>query len=142
MAADGEAEAEREANEAREALKRADDAKSKKELEEREADARKRQKELKEQKIRANLKVAIKTRKRQALKTGVSEFKKAKLKDHDGDIPVAENLLKLAEAKERELINSYILERFEGRLSTAIFTVMNADFGSDWVTYNIALREK
>ena len=81
-------------------MKRADDAKSKKELEEKAAEAKRRQDEMKEKKIRANLKVAIKTRKRQPLKKGVEEFKKAKLQDYDGDVPVAELLLKLADAKE------------------------------------------
>lgn len=106
MAADAETEAEKAADEAKEALKRADDSKSKKELEEKEAEARKRQREMKEKKIRANLKVAIKTRKRQPLKTGVQEFKKAKLDDYDGDVPIAEQLLKLADAKERKYTSS------------------------------------
>ena len=83
-------------------LKRAQDAKTKKELEEKEAEAARRQKEMQEKKIRANLKVAIKKRKRSPLKKSLDEFKKAKLADHDGDVPVAERLLQLGTAKERK----------------------------------------
>lgn len=57
---------------------------------------------MKEKKIRANLKVAIKIRKRPALKKSTADFKKAKLQDHDGDLPKAERLLKLAEVKDSE----------------------------------------
>lgn len=57
---------------------------------------------MKEKKIRANLKVSIKKRKRGPLKTSVKDFKQAKLEDYDGDVPVAEKLLKLAKAKDRK----------------------------------------
>lgn len=102
QAAEAEAEAEKAASEAAEKLKRVEDAKSKKELEEAEAEARKKQKEMKEKKIRANLKVAIKIRKRKVLKRTTDDFKKAKLPDTDGDLPVAERLLKLGDAKDRK----------------------------------------
>lgn len=89
-------------SEVNEQLKRVQDAKSKQDLEDKKAEAARKQKEMKEKKIRANLKVSIKKRKRGPLRKGVDEFKKAKLKDHDGDVPKAENLLKLADAKDSE----------------------------------------
>lgn len=95
-------EAERTASEAAEKLKRVEDAKSKKELEAAEAEARRRQKEMKEKKIRANLKASIRARKRKPLKRSVDDFKKTKLEDYDGDLPVAEKLLKLGDAKDRK----------------------------------------
>lgn len=83
-------------------MKRVQDAKSKKELEEKEAEALKLKKEMKEKRIRSNLKVAIKKRKKTPLKTGVDDFKKAKLEDHDGDVPTAERLLKQISTRDRE----------------------------------------
>jgi len=67
---------------------------------------------MKERKIRANLKVAIKIRKRPQLKSGVTDFKKAKLEDYDGDVPKAEKLLKLADAKE----GRWVVPRVHGLL--------------------------
>jgi len=46
--------------------------------------------------------VAIKKRKKTPLKTGVDDFKKAKLEDHDGDVPTAERLLKQISTRDRE----------------------------------------
>lgn len=67
-----------------------------------EAEARKTVKVMKEKKIRANLKVAIKVRKRKVLKRTTEDFKNQKYEDQDGDLPVAEKLLKLGEAKDRK----------------------------------------
>ena len=100
-------------------MKRAEDAKSKKELEEAQAAAREKQKVMKEKKIRANLKVAIKIRKRPALKKSTTDFKKAKLQDHDGDLPKAERLLKLAEVKDSELTDIYEYHVYACRAPTS-----------------------
>ena len=107
--------AEKDAAEAAEKLKRVEDAKTKKELEEAAAEARRRQQEMKEKKIRANLKVSIKARKRKPLKRSTEDFKKAKLKDYDGDLPVAEKLLKLGDAKDRKLLR-YVTGIFYRRM--------------------------
>ncbi|XP_067934487.1 caldesmon-like [Watersipora subatra] len=128
-AAKEEADAEHAAREAVELRKRAQDSKSKKELEEKEAEALRRQKEMKEKKIRANLKVAIKKRKRVPLKTGVDEFKKAKLEDYDGDVPVAEQLLKLASAKDR--LNNAMDARQVKQLEEAMKFVKTNGFEQD-----------
>ena len=55
------------------------------------------------ERIRKDLKVAIKKKDRDLLNKAVSEFKKAKLADTEGDLAKAEHLLRRFKAKESKL---------------------------------------
>ncbi|XP_072016669.1 uncharacterized protein [Amphiura filiformis] len=95
-----EEEAEEEAKKAKEALKNATDAAAKRAAEEAEKAAMEKAKRERNERIRKELKVAIKKKDRDLLAKSVSEFKKAKLADTEGDLAKAEHLLKRFKAKE------------------------------------------
>ncbi|XP_033644900.1 reticulocyte-binding protein 2 homolog a-like [Asterias rubens] len=112
LAAAREIEAEEEAKRAKEAIKNATDAASKKAAEEAEKTAKEKAKRERNDRIRKDLKVAIKKKDRTLLNKSVSEFKKAKLADTEGDLHKAERILTQMKAKEN-LIKAMELRNLE-----------------------------
>ncbi|XP_041484146.1 trichohyalin-like [Lytechinus variegatus] len=92
--------AEEEAKKAAAAVKEAKDAASKKAAEEAEKAAKEKAKRERHNKIRKELKVAIKEKDKAKLQKSVKEFKDAKLADTDGDLAKAEAILKRFKARD------------------------------------------
>lgn len=95
-----EEDANKEADEARERLKRTADDNERRDAEEREERARFRAKENRNKKIRYNLKVAVNRRDRDRLPPAIDDFKKAKLPDDEMDLAKAERLLREFQARD------------------------------------------
>lgn len=95
-----EEEANKEANEARDRLKKTGDDNERRDAEEREERARLRAKENRNKKIRYNLKVAVKRRDKVRLPPAIHDFKEAKLPDDDMDLAKAERLLREFQARD------------------------------------------
>ncbi|XP_019638018.1 PREDICTED: trichohyalin-like [Branchiostoma belcheri] len=98
-AEEAENQAKREAEEAMEAAKKAKTAEEKEAAEKARKKAEEKAKAERESRIRNNLKVAVKSKEKKKLESAIQEFKKAKLKDTDGDLAAAERLIKMHQAK-------------------------------------------
>ncbi|XP_072170392.1 uncharacterized protein [Diadema setosum] len=99
-AADKAKQAEEEAKKAAEAVKKANDAASKKAAEEAEKAAKEKAKRERHNRIRKELKVAIKEKDKAKLQKSVKEFKENKLADTEGDLAKAESILKRFKARD------------------------------------------
>ncbi|XP_066264985.1 caldesmon-like [Branchiostoma lanceolatum] len=98
-AEEAENQAKKEAEEAIEAAKKATTAEEKEAAEKARKKAEDKAKAERESRIRNNLKVAVKSKEKKKLESAIQEFKKAKLKDTDGDLAAAERLIKMHQAK-------------------------------------------
>ncbi|XP_078663149.1 uncharacterized protein LOC144906603 [Branchiostoma floridae x Branchiostoma belcheri] len=98
-AEEAENQAKKEAEEAMEAAKKAKTAEEKEAAEKARKKAEEKAKAERESRIRNNLKVAVKSKEKKKLESAIQEFKKAKLKDTDGDLAAAERLIKMHQAK-------------------------------------------
>ncbi|XP_035664862.1 trichohyalin-like isoform X2 [Branchiostoma floridae] len=98
-AEEAENKAKKEAEEAMEAAKKAKTAEEKEAAEKARKKAEDKAKAERESRIRNNLKVAVKSKEKKKLETAIQEFKKAKLKDTDGDLAAAERLIRMHQAK-------------------------------------------
>ncbi|CAH1250897.1 Hypp8934 [Branchiostoma lanceolatum] len=98
-AEEAENQAKKEAEEAIEAAKKATTAEEKEAAEKARKKAEDKAKAERESRIRNNLKVAIKSKEKKKLESAIQEFKKAKLKDTDGDLAAGERLIKMHQAK-------------------------------------------
>ncbi|KAI8519169.1 hypothetical protein Bbelb_024260 [Branchiostoma belcheri] len=98
-AEEAENQAKKEAEEAIEAAKKAKTAEEKEAAEMARKKAEEKAKAERESRIRNNLKVAVKSKEKKKLESAIQEFKKAKLKDTDGDLAAAERLIKMHQAK-------------------------------------------
>ncbi|XP_064626175.1 apical junction molecule-like [Lineus longissimus] len=124
--ADLEREAEDDVRKAQMLIKQARDPKERKNAEDREGSAKLRSKEHNHKKIRFNLKVAIKERTKDKLVPAVSDFKKVKLPDDEGDLEKAERILK--EIRARDDLNTSCIKRKLNDLEKAINYVKNNGF--------------
>ncbi|XP_033109589.1 calponin homology domain-containing protein DDB_G0272472-like [Anneissia japonica] len=138
LAAEREKIAEEEAKKAREAAKLAKDAASRQEAEEAEKAAREKAKQERNQKIRRELKVAIKKRDKKMLVKSVENFKNAKLADTDKDLPKAEKILKLFKAKDdlEDAMERRNLEDLEKSINFVKKNTFEADLPHEMIRAN------
>lgn len=126
-------EAEEAMRKAQELQARAADAEAKLAAEQAELEAQRKLNEMKELKIRTNVKIGIREQKRRILEPAYRDFKKAKLQDYDGDLPKAENVLKLLDHKEALLraMDNRSIPEIESAMAAVKKSGLQADLASE-----------